>query len=90
MRQATSVQQLIDLLHIDIIGQIESQHDMIRDSYSLQTYIARDYEHVKAILTHYYRFHHERWMNIDSEWQKTWRIQRFNESYGRSHAPIPD
>ncbi len=66
MRRAQSVQDLIDLLHIDIIGsEIESKHSMIREAYRVPKYVADDYDDFKAIVLHYYQYHHAAWLNVD-------------------------
>lgn len=59
MLRANNIEELLELLHIDVIGrEIESRHEMIRDAYNVPCYVACDYEDFKEIVTHYYNFHH--------------------------------
>ena len=62
MREAKSINEILELLHIDRIGrEIESVHDMIRESYTLKTYMAKDYEDFKMIVCDYYSYHDYHW-----------------------------
>jgi len=64
MKEAKSIREILDLLHIDRIGrEIESVHDMIRESYTLKAYVASDYEDFKSIVCDYYSYHDYHWHN---------------------------
>lgn len=58
MRRARNIQELLDLLHIDVIGRkIEFKHEKFFKDYPLRSYVARDYEDFMNIVTHYYACH---------------------------------
>jgi hypothetical protein len=66
MRLAENIQEVIDLLHIDVIGlEIEIVHDQIREAYQVPTVIVDDYEEFKAVVTHYYQYHFAKWHGIE-------------------------
>ncbi len=68
MPQATNVQDLIDLLHPDIIGgEVESRFDMIRESYQLLSPIVPDYDAFKAVVTDFYQYAFQEWYNATIE-----------------------
>ena len=58
MPTAKSVQDLIDAIHIDVIGRkVERKHDLIRERYEVPKFIVDDYEDFKSIVTGYYQYH---------------------------------
>jgi hypothetical protein len=68
MRLAQNVQEIIDLLHIDILAhEIELVHDQIREVYRVPIAVADDYEDFKAVVTHYYQYHFAAWHHIEFE-----------------------
>ena len=66
MRRARNIQEILDLLHIDVIGRkIEFKHEMIRDRYHVERYIAYDYEDFMRIVSHYYAYHHDCLLDVN-------------------------
>lgn len=67
MSTARSFQEILDLLHIDVISsQVESVQDMIREAYTVRTYVVQDYEEFKREIQRYYEYHSRTWMEVDS------------------------
>jgi len=67
MREAHRFQNIIDLLHIDVISsRVESMHDMIREAYTVRTYIAEDYQDFKNAISNYYHYHNSTWLSVDA------------------------
>ena len=64
MPTASSVQELIDLLHVDVIGVIETTHDEIRESYEVPA-IAQDFEDFKRIVLEYICHHNSVWYGAE-------------------------
>jgi len=71
MPTANSVQDLIDLLHIDVIGLIESRHDQIREAYVVPP-VAEDFEDFKRITVDYVRYHNCEWYGLDFGTDRAW------------------
>jgi len=65
MKEARSIKDILDLLHIDIIGkEVESVHDMIRESYKVKKYVVEDYREFIDQVSTYYSYHWTTWNNF--------------------------
>jgi len=63
MFEARSIKDILDLLHIDVIGEeIESVHNMIRESYTVKKYVVGSYDEFKQEVSQYYSYHFSNWI----------------------------
>jgi len=88
MKEAESVHDLIDMLHIDKIGRhIESVHNMIREGYEVKKYVVDSYEEFKEVVPDYYQYHLGAWMKAQSPFPADWA---FDFALRILDTPIPD
>ena len=67
MSTARSFQEILDLLHVDLISsRVESMHDMIREAYTVRSYVVENYDEFKAAIRRYYEYHYTTWLEVDS------------------------
>jgi len=66
MKEVKNVKELIDMLHIDRIGEIEAEHRMIRERYRVRRYDVETFEEFKAAVVHYYQHHTANWLQTPS------------------------
>ncbi len=71
MPEIQSVDQIMALLHIDVIGQIEAAHDMIRQSVQIEPTVA-SYPEFQETVGDYVRYHNAMWHGVDPGQDRAW------------------
>lgn len=82
MPYADNIQEILNRLHQDVIGQeVDYPHRIIREGYKVRKFIVNSHEEAFDELTHYYQYHYAAWL-------KTGPVMPYDLAYSNMRTVI--